>query len=348
MGLLFTDGFDSYAASADLVKKWAAANSPWTWGAATGRYGGGGVSVIAGNNGAGLISLGNVLPGASTGIFAIGFYAKFTNAAPTGTISPWVDILDGANTRAGGLGLTTSRFVTLLSSSAAIMGTGTRSVCDGNWHYFEWRFNLANAVNTQTLYIDATVELNISANMTAATRNPTAIRFVQNNAGIAFLGLDDVFVYDSTGSPNAANDYPVGIATIYTTRPASDSAVQFTPDSGITNYNRVNEVNGDGDSSYVQASSTGFQDLYNYGALSAGGPITILGAMANSYIENAVTGTQNFNAICKSSGTQATGTAIMCPTSYKVRQQAFNTDPNTGGAWTTATLNAATFGARVA
>jgi hypothetical protein len=347
MGLLWTDGFDSYAATADLTKKWLTANSPFAWGGATGRNGGGGVSVVASNAAAQFISAGTALPGLSTGTYVIAFYAKFTNAAPTANIV-LLRITDNAGTMAGGLGIAPGRYTQLLSQGGGILLTGVRSVCDGNWHYFEWQFGLANSSSAlAALYIDGLVEWNTAVNMTNSTRNPTQIRFLQNNNGIAILGLDDVIAYDSTGSPNSTSDFPLGQVTIDTIRPASDSAVTWTPNSGVTNFSRVNEVNADGDATYVESAVSGNQDLYGYGSLGGVAPTKIWGCMANTYVENPTGGTQNFNMICKSGATQATGASLLCPASYTTLQQAFNTDPNGGGAWTQASINAATFGVKV-
>jgi hypothetical protein len=346
MGLLWTDGFDSFAATADLFKKWGNVGATWAWGAATGRNGGGGVSCAAGGS-AVLVSQTTALPGLSTGTYALAFYMKLTNAAPTGTISPLISLVDGATTMAGGLGLVVGRGITLLTASNAIAITGTTSVCDGNWHFIEWQFGLANSSSAPTaLYIDGIKEWATTANMTNGTRVPTALRFHQNNAGIAFLGLDDVVVYGDSGFPNASSDYPLGQLAIDTLRPTSDSAVTWTPDSGLNNFSRVNEVNGDGDSSYVQTATVNNQDLYGYGSLGGVAPVNIWGAMVNSYIDNPVSGTQNFQAVCKSSGVTSTGTTTVCPTSYKIKQQAFNQDPNGPTNWTQSSINAATFGAK--
>ncbi len=56
MALVFCDGFDSYAATVDLTKKWFAVNeTPWVWHATNGRTGAG--CVQAATTGAGRLRL---------------------------------------------------------------------------------------------------------------------------------------------------------------------------------------------------------------------------------------------------------------------------------------------------
>ncbi len=345
MALVFTDAFDSYAATADLIKKWGTASGGFTWGATAGRNGAGGVTCAAGAAG-GIFQTPSILGGVASGIFHFGFYIKFS-AIP----SSLYEFLEPVRSDTGApghlLGIQTGTgFLQLINAVATVQATGTRNVCDNNWHWIEVKYNLANAANLQTVYVDSTQDISGSFNVTNAfTFGP--IRFVQANVGCAINGIDDVIVYDDTGDSPKDSDYPLGPREILTLRPNGDSAVQFTPNSGVTNWTRVNETVADGDTTYVQDGNVGDQDLYTYAAPGIT-PSQINGVMLNSYVENPNAGTLNFKQICKNGATQIDGTSMQAPSGYTTKQQYFGHDPNTGSVWTPSTLATATFGMKVA
>jgi hypothetical protein len=348
MGLIWTDAFDSYTTTTDLTGKWANSQSPWTYGGALGRNGGGGVSCVTGTTGSVFTSPNYVLPNLGTGIYVAGFYVKLNTSAPGGPV-PFVAPVDINGQRGPTLGIGAARTINLMVNGTAINPVvGNTLICDGNWHHIEWRWNQANAANTHQVYLDGNLEISVSNNFNTSGRAATALRFEQMN-GPGVLGLAPVYAYDSNGAPNASSDYPLGQLALGTKRPNSDQGVQFTPTPPGTNFSKVNEQTPDGDTSYVQDATNGDQDLYGYTNLPNINvtPSKIWGAMLNGYVENPVTGTQRFQQIAKSGATQVNGATTVIPTSYATLQQAFNLDPNGNVTWTLAALDAAFFGVRV-
>jgi hypothetical protein len=86
MALIFTDGFDSYAATSDLTKKWSSVSGGWTWSSSAGKTGGGGLTCAAGSAGGILATPATLFGGATTGYCHLGFYVKLS-AAPSGTVN---------------------------------------------------------------------------------------------------------------------------------------------------------------------------------------------------------------------------------------------------------------------
>src|SRR6266699_2884034 len=82
MALLFADGFDSYAATADLTKKWDGNSntSNVTWGAAAGRFGAGGLQL----SGTGQLS--KAVPQSTTWPIQFAFWLKLA-AVPSSNFS---------------------------------------------------------------------------------------------------------------------------------------------------------------------------------------------------------------------------------------------------------------------
>jgi hypothetical protein len=342
MAFVFTEGFDSYASTADLTKKWGVAGSAIAWGAAAGRTGAGGITI-------GPSGTGNLRWWYSNTVanyyYHAGFYFKASAAPAAATI--FFCFTDGSgNLLSGneGLRLETSGIMTLFGSNAST--SGTTSICDNNWHWIEVYMDGGTANVPGAVYVD---------NASYAVQSQLQYGGTQSQSGIAFIfvsgitiSIDDIVVYDnSTGAP-AHVAFPLNSRQITTIRPASDGTVSFATVVGGTgtHSSAVNEVNPDGTTSYVSDSTSGHQDLYNYGALGYT-PTNITGVMVNNYLENPNAGTINFQTACKSGATTTLGTSTLTPSTYKTVQTAYNIDPNTSAAWTAAGVNAAQFGIHV-
>lgn len=334
MTLRFTDGFDSYAATADLLKKWQV-NGGATWSSSVGRNGGGGLQFTVAQ---GLISY-PVAYGGTISNFA--WWYKAT--AKPGATSDILVGLTANTTGTGRFSITTGGFLQLRTSGSVALITGNTNICDGNWHWIDTLNNWQNGAATTTVYIDGVLQWNSSQNTAGGTT--AMIELVGFASGTQTW--DDLISYDNTGSSPINSDFPIGPQQINTLRPNGDSAIQFSPDTGATNYTQVNEVNGD-TTHYVQDGTSGHQDLYNYDDLSFS-PAKIWGVMANAYANNPGIGSINHNQLCKNNTTTTTGTTTQTPiTNARVVQEPFVLDPNTGSAWASSTaINSALFGIKV-
>ena len=347
MGLLFTDGFDSFGNSAGLLQKWGNAASPWTWGAGFGRNGGPGVKALGNVAAVPLQTLNLLGAGVTTGSFVVGFYVK-CSAIPS-VNAPLLQLYMQTNGLSNFLNVdSVTGVIHMLSPIDGVnRGTGAKNIADNNWHWIEVKFVVDNATTLWQVYVDTV--LDISVNVAAGfglLAFMGGIAIASNTRGMD-VSVDDVIFYDNN-SPGitAGSSFPIGQAEITTLRPNSDQSVQFTPKSAGTNFSQVNEVAGDGDGSYVESATSGNTDYYGYTSLS-GNPASIFGVMLNSYLEDPNAGTFNFEMTCKSGGTVSTQASTQLPTSYFVKQWAINQDPHISAAWTQTTLNAANFGIKV-
>jgi hypothetical protein len=103
-----------------------------------------------------------------------------------------------------------------------------------------------------------------------------------------------------------------------------------------------------GASSYVFDATVGHEDLYNFGALSAI-PASIYALAVKGYIAKSDTGAKTLSLRMKSGATDSAGSLSgQAPgTSFLWLGSMFETDPNTGAAWTGTALNSATSGVHV-
>jgi hypothetical protein len=104
-----------------------------------------------------------------------------------------------------------------------------------------------------------------------------------------------------------------------------------------------------GDISYVFSSSSGFEDLYSFPALTTT-PNNIYTVAVKGNIKKSDTGARTITLQCKSGSTDSSGSAAAATpaTTYGWMDSFFDTDPNTGSAWTATGLNSATSGVKVA
>jgi hypothetical protein len=332
MALRYTDGFDCYASGTDLTKKWATTDATWIWSPTAGRFGGGAISNTGGGGGGKILHSKNGIV-SNVQDTAFGFYFKASGLPAANSTIFQTFSVGAANWFS--IQITTTGLLLVLAPAGNI--TSTINVCDGNWHWIEVR--MTNNT-TSYLYID-----NLSQGTGGYAGNLVDNLSLFSVSGITVY-FDDIIAYDGfPPTDGAGHNFPLGARQITTTRPTSDGTIGFTTtSSGSTHFNLVNEVNPDGDTSYVQDAVVGDQDLLNFGALGYT-PAVINGVMVNTYINNPVGGTINLQAICKSgAAAQSNATAQATPLIYTTMQYPFPVDPNTSAAWLTTALNAAQFG----
>jgi hypothetical protein len=333
MALVGCDGFDSYAATADLTKKWYRADSQWTWSSSAGKFGGG-CAVGSTTAGGLLVQTPGVITGSPN---CMGFWGKFGASLPSAN-SVFAGLAQGNGAPSVAFQVQTSGKVFAFGSGSMSGGTGT-SMCDGLWHWYEILTN--NGFNgTTQAYVDGVLIASGANGLSSGTFTNISFQTVGNTA----LTLDDCIAYDSTtGAPTNSN-FPLGPRQITTLRPTSDGVCSFaTLSSGATHFSLVNEVNPDGDTTYVEDSTSGHQDLLNFASL-AYNPSVINAVMLNAYLENPYGGAINNQLIVKSVATTTTSASGVTPINYATRQVGFGADPNTSAAWTSTGLNAAQFG----
>jgi hypothetical protein len=352
MALLLCDGFDSYSVTADLTKKWASATSEFTFGATSGRTGGGGLVCTQNVNNHLLTSSTQVFgPNGFTGTAATHWYAFafwFKSSAAPSAARALLQTVNAAGTANVIAQINATGGIQLVNASAVTVNVASSgNVCDGNWHWIEGKYSITNGGNnSMSLTVDNVTLTGPAQNYGSSIVN-NAVAFFASN--LFSYQIDDFVFYDDNGNvPLAGTSFPLGPQLISTIRPASDSAVNFATVVGGTgtHASALSETVGDGDTSYVQDNTSGDQDLYGYGALSYT-PASIAGVMANAYAESPNPGAINFKQICKNSATQTDGTSTNLVGPYATYQQEFGVNPNGGGAWTATTLATALFGVKI-
>ena len=157
-------------------------------------------------------------------------------------------------------------------------------------------------------------------------------------------GIADLLVMDGEGS--SLNDF-IGQHHIETILPDGDgNRNDWTPDSGLTNYTQVDDgLSPDFDTSYVESSTAGQDELYTFAALTQTAN-TIRGVMVNVWGKPSDAGWRTVRGLARSSTSESTGTQSMTfnEDRYRLQQSFIEQNPNGPAAWTESAVNAAEFG----
>jgi len=176
-------------------------------------------------------------------------------------------------------------------------------------------------------------------NSSNAYINQVSIGFLSGGVSTTGMRFDDFHAHDGSGSaPNAV----LGEGTrIYTKMPSSAGyATTWTANGASANWQCVDDIPPDGDTTYVSAAA--FPLTEGYSAGTAGFTGTVNGVVRRSYIRKDDAGAHTFSNGVRSGGTNGLGAAASVNSTYAYVESFFATDPNTSAAWTAAGADAAT------
>lgn len=235
----------------------------------------------------------------------------------------------------------------ILASSAAAIGTTA-------WTFVEMRALIDNVAGAYEVKLNETTLISGSSINTSSSVGTDyavdSIRLV--GAATMEPRFDDLVIVDTT----VAGSEPVtftGKVTVATLWPSSDGTLtDFTGvGAGAANYDRVDETPAkDDDTTYVQSSTVGDRDLYNFDDIPAGyaGLSTILAVQTSAAVRKADPGTKKLRTNIRSVATDANGDNVELTATYRYTPaQIEAVDPNTSSAWTASGVNAMQAGVEI-
>lgn len=343
MALVKTDGFDMYngtQANIGLQSKWTT-NVLASTSLVTGQFGGQALQCVATTG----YWSNNLTATRSAG--ANGFALRFTTMPSSGSTAMHF-MLGSASTAQSGIRVTPTgaieafRYSNLAGNAGTSLGVSANGVILNNtWHYVEVEWVISSTVGVINVYVDDVAVLTLSGKNTqnAALASADAVYIGVQTSGGGTAQYDNYYEADTSTR--------IGVGAVETLRPSADSAVTWTPNSGVTNFSRVNETLVDGDTSYNQTSTVGNADLFAMADL-ATLPATVYGVQLSLFAEKTDATARTIYSEIKSGGTTNDGSAFALASSYARFDRMLTTDPNTGSAWTAANVNAALGGYKVA
>lgn len=210
------------------------------------------------------------------------------------------------------------------------------------WNRVEVHFVMADSPNG---LVETRIEGISDISQTGDTKPGalTSVNNVQLFSSNSTIYFDDIALNDTTGG---ADNSWCGDGRIVALIPDGDGdASGWTPSAG-TNYQCVDDVPPDGDTSYVEASLSGTQDLYTVSAFD-GTDKTILRAWAECRARGTVGGEQ-ITLTVKTGGTEYQSAARSLTASYaRYVGTDYPTNPATSAAWTDGELDLVQVGQEV-
>lgn len=238
--------------------------------------------------------------------------------------------------------------------STSILASAAAAITAGEWTFVEMRALVDNVAGAYEVKLDETSLISGSgintASGTGVDYDVNAIILV--GAATMLPRFDDLVIVDTT----VAGSEPItftGKVTVATLHPDGDGALtDFTGvGAGAANYDRVHETPGkNDDTNYVQSSTVGDRDLYDFDNIPPGyaGLTTILAVQTSAAVRKAQPGTKQIRTNIRSSATDANGSNVELTATYKYTfPQIEATDPNGGGSWSAAAVNALQAGVEI-
>jgi hypothetical protein len=217
------DGFDKYGPASSHSANVSALLTAGEWNSTTGTS----LSIAAP-----LSSLGNSLSltGGSAATKTLpSNYSRLIGgmrfSAGLGALSG-IQFYDGATAQAG-ITINTAGTIAVRNgiwNSGTVLGTSASSISANTTHYLEWDITFGNSAAYQ-LWLDG-VSILSGTGDTTATANNTASAFAPIALTTATLTIDDLYIFDTSGSTN--NAVLLSSPRIETQLPNSDSSVQFS------------------------------------------------------------------------------------------------------------------------
>jgi hypothetical protein len=232
---------------------------------------------------------------------------------------------------------------------SVLLGTYAGAFPGGNvWNHFQVKIIFNNGAGEVHVRKNgsATDNFVLTGINTISTVNAYANKLdsITVNSANPVQKFDDMWIFSATVVAGEPSDF-LGDMRAIQIMPNSDNVVQFTPQTGPTNYTNVDElINASGD--YVSSQTAGQVDLYGNPGFTVA-PTSVLGLAIRSLGRKTDAGPRTVGHEIKSGATtvDSPGQAIGTLTEAVVMNA--DLDPNTGVAWTPSGVAALLFGPRV-
>lgn len=352
MALLFMDGFDhNDTTTITSYGKWDENNGGSM---TTGRFGSG-QCYLAGDSSNNIVKYVSGNP--SSGIWQFAF--RQTTVLASGAV-PVISLMDAQNSVQVALVYNSDRTFSFVRGNThagrTTLGTSSYQYNLGDWMYIEVKMKVGSSIsaNECQLRVNGVTVLSASAGWnTQTTSNAYFNRFV---LGIGTYWLtntgsnrfyDDLVYMDSSGSAN--NDY-IGEQRITTILPNGTGATNaWTNQSGNSTNNHLqvdDSIPPNTDTDYVEDSTIGDYDLYNFADL-ASNISSVVAVAINVAAKKTDAGARGMRPVVRIGSTNYDQTEISLTASYRNYQQILAARPSDSAAWTGSDVNSAQFGVKV-
>lgn len=143
----------------------------------------------------------------------------------------------------------------LSGTPGTIIGTSSAVITTSAWNHIEWKVVLSDTVGTVELRVNGVSVLSLTGQDTINAAAPGTIDQVSLTSGVTtgsqpvFDYFKDLILWDTTGTQN--NDF-LGTNHVYSLLPDADSTLTWTPSTGLTGFNLIDETDPN-DADFISA-----------------------------------------------------------------------------------------------
>lgn len=218
-------------------------------------------------------------------------------------------------------------------------GLGLQSA---QWYYLEVNANIHDSTGDYDVHLDG---LQLFSDTGVDTQNGSSA--LVNN--IELMGTsgwlttwDDIYVLDDSGSDNVGILGDCRVETVFPDALGNEN--DFTASPAVDQHLNVDDgINPDDDTSYNHSATATDRELYGFAAL-AGNVGTVFGVDAKMLVRKEEAGFREVRVIGRSNVTEVESASFTLGVSWVYKNHIFENDPDGGGNWDEAAVNAAQFG----
>lgn len=268
------------------------------------------------------------------------------NGLPSGYYCPfaWLD----AGTLQIDLRINSTGHLYVTRNGTQLGSAGSSVLAINQWYHLQFKVTIHDSTGIAEVLLNGVAEITLSGQDTKNTANATAdkLRMFSGSGGNANW-IDDLYVCDGTGGGTYADFLgDLRIESILPNGNGTTSNLVGNDGNSTDNYLLVDEATPNDDTDYVESSTVGDKDTYNYGALtSATG--SVLGVMPMLYSRKTDAGVRSLKSVVRVSGTEEDSAAQTLNASYLYQSDIRTTKPG-GGAFSIADVAGMEVGAKVA
>ena len=329
--LRFVDSADTYV-TANILQKWSTELTSTI--VSNGRFG----KCIRINSGSG-VHVSKTFDAQPTWI--VGFAYRVSNF-----ISSSIVYFQDSGTVQCALQLNADGKLSVVRGTGTVITGATSSVLltTNAWHYVEMKVTIADSIaaNSCIVKLNGVEIINVPAgqDLKAHTTSVANQIVFRGTISLNTADYDDIYVCDGTGTVN--NDFRGDSKSIVGLPTANGSSNQFTPSTG-SNYQNIDDVETDSDTTYNESATVGHIDLFPVPPLSSVLSV-IHGVQVAFHAHKTDAASANVRAVLRIGGTNYFGTTTPVIDTYQYYMYIWEVNPSNGLAWTKATYESCEIG----
>jgi hypothetical protein len=188
-------------------------------------------------------------------------FRLFIDGMPSVTAKGWrITFSDSSNVTQVSARIETTGAIKFYNNDATLIAQTTVPVLVARaWNHVEIKISISDASGTIGLYVNGVSKLSATGLDTKGSASESTVSQIEHLVAMSdttaggYTYLKDLVYWDTSGSSN--NDF-LGDVSVVTLRPTADSSLTWTPSTGSTGWNLIDELPAS-DADYISTATTG-------------------------------------------------------------------------------------------